>query len=399
VILIRTSDSFLNQARDQTEAVLKKARHVVLPIQIKDQVLLGIDGYIDNIISVIRVRHSQLEYELMENITEWADRIAHSAGSSASIERIIRKVSAGGFTCNVGKAISTLCGRTQNTHLIGAFGVPVMMDLFREQLVDIFKCVPFTVGNPGQTDAYEFSDGKIMMSNFENINLLDWNQILSYLKLEFLINEFETSHLWGLGYWSASPHLSQIFVGLQKNVLPNLSKSSRNKFLILDLSDLKKKPRSQITELIGLLRCFEDYVQTVLLLNDRELEDLGSALQESSSKDPLILTQLIQQNLNLSFVISHSPKIAAIASERTQNIILNAYTSAPQFTTSAGDHFSAGVSYALLAKLPLEILPLLGNCASSFFVRKGSSPTSQDLQQFLTHYTNYLKQDTPSILT
>ncbi|HUX99139.1 MAG TPA: PfkB family carbohydrate kinase [Candidatus Deferrimicrobium sp.] len=398
-MVIRNSDSFLNQARDQTEEVLKKARGVVLPAQIKDQVLLGIDGYIDNIISVIRVRHSHLEYEVIENIAEWAERIAQSAGSSTSIERIIRKVSAGGFTCNVGKALSTLCGRTQNIHLIGAFGVPVMMDLFQEQLVDTYQCVAYSVGNPGQTDAYEFSDGKIMMSNFENINRLDWKQILSYLKLEFLINEFEASQLWGLGYWSASPHLSEIFSALQKNILPNLSISSKNKFLILDLSDLKKKPRSQMNELINLLRHFEDYVQTVLFLNDRELEDLGSGLQETSSKDPLTLTQLIQQNLNLSFVIAHSPKMAAIASERTQNIILNAFTSAPQFTTSAGDHFSAGVSYAMLAKFPVEILPLLGNCAASFFVRKGSSPTSQDLKQFLTHYINYLEQDVPSNLT
>jgi hypothetical protein len=327
----------------------------------------------------------------MEKIAEWAERIAQSAGSSASMERIVKHVSVGGFTCNVGKALSTLCGKGQNVHLIGAFGLPTIHQIFREQLVDFYQCTPFSVSNPGYTDAYEFTDGKIMVVSFENINQLDWNQIVAKTGQEFLIEEFDKSQLWGVGYWSSSPHMSEIFKALQTEIFPSLSHSARNKYFILDLSDLRKKPQNQLAELNSLLPQFEEYVQVVLLLNDRELEDLGTALNGKADQKPLALTQLIQKKLNLSFVMSHGPKLVTLVSRKIENLVLNAFTSAPRFTTSAGDHFTAGVAYALLAKAPIEVIPLFGNCAASFFVRMGTSPTALELRQFLIDYTKYLE--------
>ena len=398
MILIQHSRVPIDQAREQTEVILERAKNLTIPIKITDQVVLGFDGYIDNLLSVVRVRHSPSDYELMVSISEWAERIAQSAGSSASMERIIKQVSVGGFTCNVGKALSTLCGKVGNIHLIGSFGLPTMHQIFQEQLVDLYQCVPFSVGNPGFTDAYEFPDGKIMMVSFENINRLDWNQILSNTGQEFLMEELDTSKLWGIGYWSSSPHMSEIFSALQKTIFPNLSHSTNGKYLILDLSDLRKKPQNQLAELTALLPQFEEYVQVVLLLNDRELEDLAGALDRNVQQDPLSLTQLIQQKLNLSLVISHGPKIATLVSEKAENVVLNAFTSAPRFTTSAGDHFTAGVCYALLAGVPTEVSSILGNSVSSFFVRTGVSPTALELKQFLFNYTKYLQKDIDIIL-
>ncbi|NVM29996.1 MAG: hypothetical protein HWN65_14230 [Candidatus Helarchaeota archaeon] len=386
VILIRNSDSGNEEARNQTDIALKKMRDTKFPEKLLDQVLLGFEGNIDNVFSVIRVRKSPFEYEIMEKISEWAERIARSAGSSASIERVVKKISVGGFTSNVGRALSTLCGRIQNVHLIGAFGLPKIKEIFQEQLTEIYQCVLLSVGNPGLTDAYEFTDGKIMMVHFAGINEPDWNQIISQIGEDQLIEEFDSSRLWGIGYWASNPKMSQIFIELQDRIFPSLSHSAKNKYIILDLADLRKKPRSQLKELATLLPRFEDHVQVVLLLNDLELIDLGTFIAEKASTDPLNLTESIQKKLNLSFVISHGPKVATIATENLQNIILNAYTSSPQFTTAAGDHFDAGVAYALLLDLPAEVLPLIGNCTTSFFVRKGVSPTPQDLQQFLSNY-------------
>lgn len=398
MILIQGSKDVIYQAHEQTEAILKRAKNLTLPSKIMDQIVLGFDGYVDNLLSVVRVRYSPSDYELMESISEWAGRIAQSAGSSASMERVTKQVSVGGFTCNVGKALSTLCGKLQNVHLIGSFGLPTMHPIFQEQLVDLYQCVPISVGNPGFTDAYEFPDGKIMMVSFENINRLDWNQILINTGQEFLMDKFDKSRLWGIGYWSSSPHMSEIFSALQETIFPNLSNSDHNKYLILDLSDLRKKPQTQLAELTALLPKFEKYVQVVLLLNDRELEDLGHALDETVQLDPLSLTQLIQQRLNLSLVISHEPKLATLVSEKTENVVLNAFTNAPRFTTSAGDHFTAGVCYALLAHAPIETVSLFGNCVSSFFVRTGVSPDALDIKQFLKNYSKYLKQEIDSIL-
>ncbi len=383
--------SDLEQAQEHTTTALNKAQKADLPTKITEQVVLGFDGYKDDIVSVVRFRSSPTDLELMENISEWADRIAQAAGSSASIETVIKKISAGGFTCNVGKAISKLCGFTENTHLIGAFGLPKLQNIFQEQLVDQHHCITFPVSNPGTTVCYEFQDGKIMIVDNDNINHLNWNQIISILGQEFIINEYEKSSLWGIGYWASNPNMSQIFSELQSSILPSLSESSRKKFLILDLSDLSRKSREQWKELATLLPGFEDYVQVVLLLNDLELKVLSEELVGKSSQSHLNLTESLQHILNLSYVISHTPKMAHLASKNKLITILNAYTSTPRFTTAAGDHFSAGISYGLLANISAEVLPLIGNCVASIFVREGISPIPQDVQQFLINYSKYLE--------
>ncbi len=376
--------------KEQTEKLVQQAAKITFPSKVTDPVVLGFDGYIDNIISVVRVRHSDTNFELMEKISEWASRISQSAGSSASMEVISKRISIGGFTCNMGKALSTLCGRKQNIHLIGTFGYPDIKPIFQEHLINLFNCVPFSVSNPGLTDAYEFKDGKIMMVNFETINRLDWAQITTNLSENFLIDEYNTSQLWGIGYWASSPHMSQIFSKLQEEILPNLSQSNRKKYLLIDPSDLQKRPESQIQELIKLLQKFEEFVQVVLSLNDHELKDLGSALNLLNGMDPQTLTKKIQQNLNISIVVSHSPKLATLATDQTETAILNAYSSEPHFTTSAGDHFNAGIGYGLLLDFPKEILPLIGNGVTSFFVREGRSPNVSELRTFLSNYQNYL---------
>lgn len=388
----------LNDYREQTELALKQMRSVWFPDKIHDRVLLGFDGYLDHISSVIKVRRSPFEYELMEKISTFAARIAHAAGSSASIELLTKRQSAGGFTSNLGKGLSTLCGLQGNIHLIGTFGVPKIAPVFQSHLVNTYKCHLYPVGNPGMVEIYEFSDGKIMMVNSESINHLTWSQILSHYDLGFYIDQFSKSRLLGIGYWAAIPHMSEIFRAIQKTILPSIPIERTKKHLLIDCSDLQKKPQSQLNELGQLLSKFEEFIPVVLLLNDHELKDFGEAIIGTSQFSALELTSALQEKLNLSYVISHGPKVATIATASIQTAVLNAFTSSAKFTTSAGDHFNAGVGYALLTGAPAMTLPLFGNCASSFFVRKGSSPTSLDIQRFLSHYLNYLEIDSDSIL-
>jgi len=388
------SDIDVNQTLD----LANKTRDIFPPTPVTDQVFLGIEGFVDKIWSVVRVRHSESDFEVMESMVEWADRINAAAGSSGSIERILKRSAAGGFTSNVGKALSTLCGRTGNVHLVGLFGVPTIRDILREQLIDTYNCVLYSMGNPGETDAFEFDDGKIMMAAFGDSNQLDWNQIISSVGQDFLVQELDASKVWGVGYWSAIPHMSEIFTRLQEDVFPNLSQSTGGKHLVLDLSDLQKKPRETLQDLVDILPRFEDSVRTVLLLNDRELETLSSFLGGGAGQTPLELTKLVQQDLNLSFVLAHSPEWATVCSTREEVIVANANTPSPRFTTSAGDHFTAGICFGLLAGLDADILPILGNCTTCYFVRTGISPSAQDIQQFLANYPIYLDTKTQNIL-
>jgi hypothetical protein len=184
----------------------------------------------------------------------------------------------------------------------------------------------------------------------------------------------------------------------QGEVFPSLTQSTSNKHLVLDLADLRKRPADQLPELINLLPRFEDHVKTALLLNNRELELLGKALGGDIDDGKLALTRLIQKELNLTLVFSHSAESVRLVTANEEIEALNAFTSTPRFTTSAGDHFTAGVCYGLLADLPYDTLPMVGNCTSSYFIRSGKSPTSKDIMGFLTNYSAYFNGDVPDII-
>jgi sugar/nucleoside kinase (ribokinase family) len=102
--------------------------------------------------------------------------------------------------------------------------------------------------------------------------------------------------------------------------------------------------------------------------------------------------------LNLSFVLSHSPEWSTLCSGNDAVIAHNANTPAPRFTTSAGDHFTAGVCFGLLAGVDADVLPIYGNCTTSYFVRSGVSPTADDIRAFLRNYATYLETKTPDII-
>ncbi len=363
------------------------------PNQVADRVFLGFDAFIDSILSVVKVRRSPEDFDIMTSMKEWADRINWAAGSGASIERIVKRSAVGGFTCNVGKALATLCGKVQNVHVLGLFGKPTLRDIYQQQLVEQYRCEIFSIGNPGETDAYEFADGKVMMVNLSNVLHLNWDQILSYGGTEFLCQEYDASKLWGVGYWSETPNFSGIYAHLQKDIFPNLSKSTRDKHLLLDLADLRRKAPESLNELVALLPKFEDSVPTVLLLNDLELETLGKAVCANPKAEPKKLIKTIRETLNLSLVLAHHPHWAALSSPAGEVVVANAYTSTPCFTTSAGDHFDAGVGFGLLAGIDTEVLPLVGNCVTSAFIRSGISPTARDLKQFLANYNAYITKD------
>ncbi len=383
---------------DLTKDILAKAQKIQFPRQVTDKVFLGFDAFIDTILSVVKVRRSPADFEIMTSMKEWADRINVAAGSSASIERILKRSAVGGFTCNVGKALATLCGRVKNVHLLGLFGKPTLRDIFQQQLVEQYQCEIFSMGNPGETDAYEFADGKVMMVNFSNVLQMNWAQILSYGDKDFLHKEYDASMLWGVGYWSETPNYSEIYTHLQEDIFPNLSTSTRGKHLMLDLADMRKRPLEMVKELLDILPKFEESVPTLLILNDLELESVGKAIGGNPKADPEKLVKKIREVLNLSLVFAHHPRWAVVSSAAGEVCVANAYTTSPQFTTSAGDHFDAGVCYGLMTGVDVEALPLLGNCVTSHFVRSGVSPTAQDLQQFLKNYPMYLTKVVNSLL-
>ena len=139
------------------------------------RVVLGFDGYIDSLYRMVKNRTSPTEVEFYESMADFGQYIINSAGSSGSVERILKKKLGGGFTVNTGRAIANMAPQSQ-VRIIGALGYPTIDPIY-EQLPS--NVILSSVGNCGLTLAMEFDDGKIMSQDMEGINNLDWDSILT----------------------------------------------------------------------------------------------------------------------------------------------------------------------------------------------------------------------------
>ncbi|MFX0100492.1 MAG: hypothetical protein ACFFCS_13040, partial [Candidatus Hodarchaeota archaeon] len=97
---------------DYALGCIKEVGKFPFPEKIKKKILLGFDGFVDNLYSVVDHVDANGTFKMMDSMKKWAERIWNATGSSASMERVLKRQTTGGFTCNVGKAIAPLCGNS-----------------------------------------------------------------------------------------------------------------------------------------------------------------------------------------------------------------------------------------------------------------------------------------------
>lgn len=371
-------------------------------------ILFGFDGFIDNIFQVLKKRYSLTEYELIEKISEFSDRIAAASGSSANMEVLLKKQSTGGFVANTCRGIASIQNYGKNITMIGCFGLPEPDPLFINLFGKEFGCTITSIGNPGKTNAYEFTDGKIMISEFTGVHKLTMETILNGYGKENLIQAIKNSDLFGIGYWSIGPHMTSIFRDLLQLMEANLDKSKRIK-LFFDLADVKKKPVEDLLVALEILKKFCNVADVTVSVNDKEAESLALSLgieliktSDNRTNFEEVGSRIFNKLEIMRFVI-HSPKSAFgwIRTDKNRiisSIVPQAYTSKAKFTTSAGDMFNSGLCVSLLSDCSLDISLLMGNIMSAYFIRTGKAPGPEEFQTFLKNYAKYLNNDIPEIL-
>ncbi|MHA1147070.1 MAG: hypothetical protein ACTSR8_02385 [Promethearchaeota archaeon] len=362
-------------------------------------IFLGFDGYIDSLYTLVRSRENLSEWKRIETMSFFGQRILEVAGSSANVERVLKRRISGGFAPNTCKAVN---GLGVNTFLVAAIGYPKIDEMFdhiaKRETVD---AIP--IGNPGETIGLEFDDGKIMLTDFENIFKITWDSIIERLGFERLMSLLQKTNTWGFGHWSLLLDFDNIWKHLLNDVFPNL-RNLKNKLFFVDLADLKKRNKSDILEMLKLLRKIDEEVPVMLSLNDQEAIDISKAIDEIRSIDPkkkkyadyIEGGKIMNDVLNLSYLVIHSPHFATISTRDSHYWVTEGFTSKPKFTTGAGDHFHSGTAIGLTCNLSAPEALIIGNALTAIFVRTGNSPTLQELSQFIDYYIEYVENDYPN---
>lgn len=344
-------------------------------------VCIGLDGFVDRIIRVVDKRQSACECSYIKTLGDYGKLISEAAGFSLNVELVCEKSQLGGNGPIMAYALARLGA---DVSCIGTFGYPNTFQEF-EKLKRITRI--YSISNPARTDDYEFDDGKIIASTLDSLNALDWESITEKLPLEQFCTLFDAAEVIALNNWTMIPSMTRIWEKMLTDILPKLSKKERLYFF--DMADPSKRTADDLNAAFGVLPGFEHFGRVLLSCNHREAKQLACTLNLSvEANDCAALADGIRRSLGIWCVSIHTLSDAFAATESGTVKAPGFFTERPYVSVGGGDHFNAGLVFALENGFSLEEALYIASAVSGSYVRTGVTPTLLDAAHFLTEFRN-----------
>lgn len=364
---------------DETARAVDTARSQ-LPEQVSSQrVVFGFDGYVDRVREVVADRHDPDDYERLETLAGFGDRVQDSvaADSSLSFEWLQHGTRTGGHT----------------SHLARAFGHwnfdPVMIGMYGDPLLDVFT-EEFTeyelhsLGEPGYTDAVEFDDGKLMLIENGDTMDLDWESLTAAIDRETLRSRLDGAALLGTGYWAETPDLPDVLEGVAE-LWPELGDPPAT--VLVDPGDVRKLDDDRLRSGGDAIGRLAEQTRVVVSANRAETQLLATTYGEDLADASLeAQARTVSETFDATLFVAHGiDRSLVVHGDETTSVAVPAVED-PELTTSAGDHFNAGLTLALIAGVDPAGAVAVGNAVAGTFVRSGLPPSFETVHQFLETY-------------
>jgi hypothetical protein len=345
----------------------------------KKKALIGFDGFVDTILHVVKTRHSPAKYERFESMTEWARHIAAASGVSANFELVPQRVKLGGNGPIMANALLALGFRVTYA---GALGKPALHPVF----ADFGKRARIiSICDPGQTDAIEFADGKLLCGKFSVLSSVNWRNLVRHIPEPELAALLSESQLIALVNWTMLIQLTGIIRNILTRILPKLKGPRR--WMFFDLADPAKRSRADLKNVLGLISRYEKHARVILGMNlgeARQVSDvLGLGGIEENRNAVARAAARIRDALGLDTVVIHPVRFAAAADASGAMHVCGRLCAQPKIATGAGDHFNAGFCLGRVRGLGLAESLQIAVAASGYYVRSGKSPSINALIRFL----------------
>lgn len=357
-----------------------------IPFQKKYEVTVGFDGFVDEIIAVVDKRQSFDQYQRIETIQQFGERISRSASLSTNIELVPQIVKLGGNGPIMANALAQM---GQHISYLGALGWPDVHPVFQDLAAKCRQVISFA--EPGHTDALEFSDGKIMLGKLASLNTITWENLSKSAQLDTLRSLFTEADLVAAVNWTMIPYMNQLWHKL-------LEFAAKQQFLVrpiffVDLADPEKRSQKDIQLALEYIQKFSRYYHVVLGLNRKEASEIAQVASVKLSKEPdkvtiAEITKALADKLDLWCLVVHSIRDTAAVCAGEYAYMQGPYCEKPKLTTGAGDNFNAGFCLGLLLGLSLASVLSLAKATSGFYVRNGFSPNLVQLQEFTNLWLN-----------
>lgn len=359
---------------ESTKKLLASTLKKIQKVNTSKHLLIGFDGFVDEIIHVVDKRRNEDDFDRIPDITAFSERVAQGAGLSANIELVPTQVKLGGNGPIMANAI---IAQGYDVSYIGALGKYYIHPVFSEFSTKCKKVVSLT--DPGFTEALEFLDGKVMLGKMNNLVDVNFENLIEKIPNQELVELLESVDLLAFTNWTMLPKLNTIIT--EFNAI--ISKLKKKPLVFLDLADPRKRTQEDIRQV--LTHISEMGTSTILSMNLSE-STIISLVLGIKEDDLLLRASLIREALNITAIVIHPVNGAVIAYEHEHIWVDGPYTPTPFLTTGAGDNFNAGFCNGWLNGMtPGESL-LMGVCSSGFYVRHGYSPNMDELTGFIKNW-------------
>jgi len=336
----------------------------------------GFDMVVDNVVRIVKQKDQHGNKQYFQTIEEFGQYILSKKNMSCSLETEIQESKIGGNMAIFSNALGNLGIRV---HCIGSMGFPEIYRPFHN-MSDY--CTLHSVCDTVECSALEFDDGKVMMSSMEPLEELSWETMAKRMKEQEIVNHFKNSQLIALLNWSELTRASALFASVFEKCIEGKAQD-KNKLVLIDLSDVSRKPEEEVLHILKLTECFSKYRTTIFSMNENECRLIYHALFEHDEEIIEEMSRRISETLRIDYLIIHLRDRSYGYHDGKMALEQGYYTAKPKLSTGGGDNFNAGFVLGILESLSLDDCLYLGNSVAGYYVRTGKSPVPQQLHDFI----------------
>lgn len=347
-------------------------KHSSIPI------IVGFDGFVDEIIHVVDERLSTEEYTRIPTIKAFSERVAALAGLSGNIELVTLRPKLGGNGPIMANALISLGNEVSYT---GGIGEKEIHFLFRDFASKCKKVI--SVCEPAHTDALEFNDGKLMLGKTTSMAKVTWDRILAVSSHEEFYDMIKNARLISFTNWTMLPGMN----GIIRGITEILSSTGHKPTVFFDLADPSKRTNQDILGLFDLIGLLTEHAQIIFGMNENESKIISRLCGVDEEK----LTARaggIRSKLGVYIAVIHPTHGAAAADVNGNWWVDGPFTPKPKLTTGAGDNFNAGFCHGHLQGLSPHESLVSGVSTSGFYVRNARSPKHTELYTFMRSWAD-----------
>ncbi|WFB37057.1 hypothetical protein P3T73_04700 [Kiritimatiellota bacterium B12222] len=338
--------------------------------------MVGFDGFID---TLIRMRQP-------DSMKEFGPKVAQAAGIAASYAVDHQGDKFGGNGPLFVAAFSDLFSNQADLSYVGGLGEGKVAPIFAEALAGKVNRL-FTIAPPAHSDCMEFTDGKIMLGDFDACEEITLARMLKVMGQDAIDQELQNTAFISAVNWGKLPHVGDIWSYLATRSKA-LGRNAKEVFCFMDLAEFEHRSEADVQGLIARLSEITAQFTTLMSFNLKEAWQMGDRFGGNfqGKKDAKAVTELallLRKNLDVDKIIIHPNDGAACADADGCTFVPGPYCQSPLISTGAGDNFGAGCMAACLLGLDNAGMLLTGNSTSGYYVRSGRTPAIHDLITFV----------------